>query len=112
VRRSLRTNLIRLAAVLCALSLEVTACTGLFSDLGRAAPATNIPAPAVDEPVGTSGAHETAVLAGGCFWGVQGVFEHVKGVSRAVSGYAGGAASTASYDQVSTGTTEKKIRSS
>jgi peptide-methionine (S)-S-oxide reductase len=105
VRRSLRTNLIRLAAVLCALSLQLTACTGLFSELGSAAPATNIPAPAVDEPVGTPGAHETAVLAGGCFWGVQGVFEHVKGVSRAVSGYAGGAASTASYDQVSTGTT-------
>jgi peptide-methionine (S)-S-oxide reductase len=97
--------LIRLGAVLCALSLQVTACTGLFSYLGSAAPATNIPAPAVDEPVGTSGAHETAVLAGGCFWGVQGVFEHVKGVNRAVSGYAGGAASTASYDQVSTGTT-------
>jgi peptide-methionine (S)-S-oxide reductase len=105
VRRSLRTNLIRLAAVLCALSLQLTACTGLFSELGSAAPATNIPAPAVDEPVGTPGAHETAVLAGGCFWGVQGVFEHVKGVNRAVSGYAGGAASTASYDQVSTGTT-------
>jgi peptide-methionine (S)-S-oxide reductase len=105
VRRSLRTNLIRLAAVLCALSLQLTACTGLFSELGSAAPATNIPAPAVDEPVGTPGSHETAVLAGGCFWGVQGVFEHVKGVNRAVSGYAGGAASTASYDQVSTGTT-------
>jgi peptide-methionine (S)-S-oxide reductase len=105
VRRSLRTNLIRLAAVLCAVSLQVTACTGVFSELGSAAPATNIPAPAVDEPVGTPGTHETAVLAGGCFWGVQGVFEHVKGVNRAVSGYAGGAASTASYDQVSTGTT-------
>jgi peptide-methionine (S)-S-oxide reductase len=97
--------LIRLGAVLSALSLQVTACTGLFSDLGSAAPATNIPVPAVDEPVGTPGAHETAVLAGGCFWGVQGVFEHVKGVNRAVSGYAGGSASTASYDQVSTGTT-------
>jgi peptide-methionine (S)-S-oxide reductase len=105
VRRSLRTNLIRLAVVLCAVSLELTACTGLFSELGSAAPATNVPAPAVDEPVGTPGAHETAVLAGGCFWGVQGVFEHVKGVNRAVSGYAGGSASTASYDQVSTGTT-------
>ena len=105
VRRSLRINLIRLGAVLCAVSLQITACTGLFADLGSAAPAVNIPAPAVDEPVGTPGAHETAVLAGGCFWGVQGVFEHVKGVNRAVSGYAGGAASTAHYDQVSTGTT-------
>ncbi|UHQ19192.1 peptide-methionine (S)-S-oxide reductase MsrA [Lysobacter sp. KIS68-7] len=48
---------------------------------------------------------ETVVFAGGCFWGVQGVFEHVKGVQRAVSGYIGGAASTAHYELVSTGTT-------
>jgi peptide-methionine (S)-S-oxide reductase len=105
VRRSLKPNLIRLAVVVCALGLQITACTGLFSDPGSAAPTLNIPAPAVDEPVGTPGAHETAVLAGGCFWGVQGVFEHVKGVNRAVSGYAGGTESTARYDLVSTGTT-------
>jgi len=105
VRRSLRTNLIRLAVLLCAVSLEITACAGPFSDLGGAAPAANIPGPAVDEPVGTQGARETAVLAGGCFWGVQGVFEHVKGVNRAVSGYAGGSETTAHYDLVSTGTT-------
>lgn len=48
---------------------------------------------------------ETAVLAGGCFWGVQGVFQHVAGVSRVVSGYAGGTAETASYDTVSSGRT-------
>ena len=48
---------------------------------------------------------ETIVLAGGCFWGVQGVFQRVKGVTRAVSGYAGGAAATAHYDLVSSGTT-------
>jgi peptide-methionine (S)-S-oxide reductase len=47
----------------------------------------------------------TAVLAGGCFWGVQGVFEHVKGVRRVLSGYAGGAQSTADYETVSTGST-------
>ena len=45
---------------------------------------------------------ETAVLAGGCFWGMEGVFEHVKGVTNVVSGYAGGSASDASYDRVST----------
>src|SRR6202453_174010 len=104
MRRTSRTNLIRLAALLCAVSLQITACTGLFSDLGSAAPAVNIPGPAVDEPVGTPGTHETPVLAGGCFWGVQGVFEHVKGVQRAVSGYAGGSGPTAHYDLVSTGT--------
>lgn len=48
---------------------------------------------------------QTAVVAGGCFWGVQGVFEHVKGVRKVVSGYSGGDKSTADYDQVSTGRT-------
>ena len=62
-----------------------------------------VPAPLADLPAhaGT----ETAVFAGGCFWGVQGVFQHVKGVQSAVSGYAGGAKSTASYEVVSTGGT-------
>jgi peptide-methionine (S)-S-oxide reductase len=62
-----------------------------------------IPPPAVDEPV--SGNSETVVLAGGCFWGVQGVFQHVKGVTSAVSGYAGGTAETAHYGTVSSGRT-------
>jgi peptide-methionine (S)-S-oxide reductase len=64
-----------------------------------------IPAPAVDEPAGQGAASEVAILAGGCFWGVQGVFQHVEGVSNAVSGYAGGAEKTASYRIVGTGTT-------
>ena len=62
-----------------------------------------IPPPALDE---TTQAHsETVVFAGGCFWGVQGVFQHVKGVKKAVSGYAGGAANTAQYERVSAGDT-------
>lgn len=64
-----------------------------------------IPGPAIDEPRGAPGSSESAVLAGGCFWGVQGVFEHVKGVTQAVSGYAGGDASTARYETVETGST-------
>jgi peptide-methionine (S)-S-oxide reductase len=69
-----------------------------------AEPAVQIPAPTRDEPA--TGAHsETAVFAGGCFWGVQGVFQHVRGVQQAVSGYSGGAASTAQYETVSTGDT-------
>jgi len=48
---------------------------------------------------------QTAVFAGGCFWGIEAVFEHVKGVKRAVSGYAGGTSSSATYDEVSAGTT-------
>ncbi len=67
--------------------------------------ATNIPAPTVDEPITGRPRAETAVLAGGCFWGVQGVFQHVKGVQSAQSGYAGGDAATANYDTVSSETT-------
>jgi peptide-methionine (S)-S-oxide reductase len=70
-----------------------------------ASASTTVPSPVLDEPVGSQGASETAVLAGGCFWGVQGVFQHVKGVSAAVSGYAGGDASTAQYETVSNGST-------
>jgi peptide-methionine (S)-S-oxide reductase len=64
-----------------------------------------VPAPDVDEPVPASAASETVVLAGGCFWGVQGVFQHVKGVTEAESGYAGGDLANPSYEQVSTGDT-------
>jgi peptide-methionine (S)-S-oxide reductase len=67
--------------------------------------ATVIPAPTVDTPQQQSAASETAVLAGGCFWGVQAVFQHVKGVKDAVSGYAGGTKETAQYETVSAGRT-------
>ena len=63
-----------------------------------------IPAPALDEPTTQDGTR-TIVLAGGCFWGVQGVFQHTKGVISAVSGYAGGDRSTARYEKVTTGAT-------
>jgi peptide-methionine (S)-S-oxide reductase len=62
-----------------------------------------IPAPALDPA--SKAASETAVLAGGCFWGQQGVFEHVKGVTKVVAGYSGGEKATATYDQVTTETT-------
>ncbi len=64
-----------------------------------------VPAPVVDEAKTGAPSSEVAVLAGGCFWGVQGVFQHVRGVTDAVSGYAGGKKDTASYDEVSTGDT-------
>jgi peptide-methionine (S)-S-oxide reductase len=63
-----------------------------------------IPAPVVDEPAGHT-TSETAVLAGGCFWGVQGVFQHVEGVTSAVSGYAGGDKATAQYEKIGSGRT-------
>jgi peptide-methionine (S)-S-oxide reductase len=62
-----------------------------------------VPPPAADVP--PSDGLQTAVIAGGCFWGVQGVFQHTSGVASAVSGYAGGSKMTASYEQVSTGST-------
>jgi peptide-methionine (S)-S-oxide reductase len=65
--------------------------------------AVKIPAPVLDVP--PSDSLQTAVLSGGCFWGVQGVFQHTAGVASAVSGYAGGSKMTANYESVSTGTT-------
>jgi peptide-methionine (S)-S-oxide reductase len=64
-----------------------------------------IPDPTVDTPLAATKGQETAVLAGGCFWGIQAVFEHLKGVIRATSGYSGGAANTAQYEKVSSGRT-------
>jgi peptide-methionine (S)-S-oxide reductase len=77
-----------------------------FLRAGAAAePAHPTPAPVIDEqaPFATS---EVVFLAGGCFWGVQGVFQHVDGVTSAVSGYAGGTKETADYETVSGGATE------
>jgi peptide-methionine (S)-S-oxide reductase len=64
-----------------------------------------LPNPAVDESPSAKSTQETAVFAGGCFWGVQAVFQHVKGVISATSGYAGGPSMAAEYQLVSTGTT-------
>jgi peptide-methionine (S)-S-oxide reductase len=63
-----------------------------------------VPPPTIDQVAGPA-ASDTIVLAGGCFWGVQGVFQHVEGVTSAVSGYAGGAKDTAQYDKVTSGRT-------
>ena len=69
-----------------------------------ASPAKALPAPKIDVSTAAAGKTETAVLSGGCFWGVQGVFEHVKGVKKVYSGYAGGPGAMAHYELVSTGT--------
>jgi len=87
-----------------ALALAAGTALFFFMGAGNAAEGTvKAPTAAMTEPV--AGHRETAVFAGGCFWGVQGVFSHVNGVISATSGYAGGAASTASYETVSSGTT-------
>jgi peptide-methionine (S)-S-oxide reductase len=64
-----------------------------------------VPSPAADEAKAAAPGKQTAVIAGGCFWGIQAVFQHVKGVVSATSGYSGGAAKTAEYETVSTGET-------
>ena len=66
---------------------------------------TSIPKAVVDVPLATTEGEQTAVVAGGCFWGIQAVFQHVKGVVSATSGYSGGMAKTAKYELVSTGET-------
>jgi peptide-methionine (S)-S-oxide reductase len=71
----------------------------------NAATHTPLPAPNADVARAAAAGRQTAVFAGGCFWGTQSVFEHVKGVAKVTAGYAGGAASTATYDQVSSETT-------
>jgi len=70
-----------------------------------ASEAVSLPDPATDAPLAATHGKQTAVFAGGCFWGIQAVFQHVKGVTEATSGYSGGSASTAEYETVSTGTT-------
>jgi peptide-methionine (S)-S-oxide reductase len=89
---------------LCAAAIGALAITALEVVPSLAAEdAVIIPAPAVD--VQAASGIQTAVLAGGCFWGVQGVFQHTAGVVNAVSGYAGGNKATADYNMVSSGTT-------
>lgn len=77
----------------------------LLAGLALAAPKTPIPSAKVDVPLATAHGKQTAVFAGGCFWGTQAVFERVKGVLDTTVGYSGGSANTATYDQVTTETT-------
>ena len=67
--------------------------------------AVTIPNPIIDDKLATAKGQQTAVIAGGCFWGIEAVFEHVKGVISATSGYSGGEANTATYEMVSSGET-------
>src|SRR6185295_14996588 len=88
-----------LSSVLFLVGLGMAACSSI------AATARSIPDPAVDAPLANTRGEQFAVLAGGCFWGIEAVFEHVKGVSDVKSGYSGGSADTAQYETVSTGET-------
>jgi peptide-methionine (S)-S-oxide reductase len=76
----------------------------LTSNHTQASPSA-LPAPALDDTLASAPGQQTIVLSGGCFWGIQAVFEHVKGVTTATAGYAGGTAATADYETVSSGDT-------
>jgi peptide-methionine (S)-S-oxide reductase len=89
-------SLVRLPLILMAMIAGTIACN---------ARAGAVPPPAVDAPRATASGKQTMVVAGGCFWGIQAVFQHVKGVVSATSGYSGGPANTADYETVSTGST-------
>jgi len=90
---------LRLSAVLLAVALS-----GIPASKADGVSAA-FPSPKVDDRFAQAKSAQTAVVAGGCFWGIQAVFEHVKGVISATSGYAGGGAKTAQYEMVSTGET-------
>jgi peptide-methionine (S)-S-oxide reductase len=99
----LRTGRGRMAAVMIT-AVSVGLCGGVPTAALAAEAAVVIPAPVLDNPK-ESAPVQTAVLAGGCFWGVQGVYQHVRGVQKVLSGYSGGAKATAEYEVVSRGGT-------
>ncbi len=100
--RSLRSKLFAAAA---AVAIPAAGLVLLYQPTSAADEPRALPAPVVDAHPTDMHAPQTAVLAGGCFWGVQGVFQHIRGVERVVAGYSGGAADTADYEAVSTGAT-------
>jgi peptide-methionine (S)-S-oxide reductase len=102
----MRKYLPKLGAVALVAGVIAAGAFGARTTPSAAEDAKVIPAPVIDASANTSPvSSETAILAGGCFWGVQGVFQHVEGVTSAVSGYAGGAAETAHYEMIGSGET-------
>ena len=88
-----------------AIALGGLLAVGIYLGSASAESAQVVPAPAVDEPRAQSAGSASLVLAGGCFWGVQAVFQHTEGVTSAVSGYSGGSADTAVYELIGRGNT-------
>jgi peptide-methionine (S)-S-oxide reductase len=100
-----RVNRLQIGLTTALAALIAAACAGGAHGAGWGlAPPVKAPPAAFDPPAPAAG-QEVAVLSGGCFWGLQGVFEHVKGVRQVLAGYAGGGKGTAQYEVVSTGTT-------
>ena len=89
----------RFAWILLSSLILTTACNA------KASPAAAVPAPVVDAPRASASGQQTAVISGGCFWGIQAVFQHVRGVISATSGYSGGSVKNPDYEAVGTGQT-------
>ncbi len=102
----MNTSIARIAVTLTVLAVASTTLASRFSSSSALAAAPSaVPAPVIDNTLAAKPGRETAVFAGGCFWGIQAVYQHVKGVKSAVSGYAGGHTSSPSYEEVSSGAT-------
>ena len=101
----MNTSIARIGFVILALIVGVLTFANRSSGSALAAAPSLVPAPAVDNALASKPGKETAVFAGGCFWGIQAVYQHVKGVKSAVSGYAGGSVASPTYEDVSSGTT-------
>ena len=86
-------------------AMTLTVLAGVVACQAGSGAAAAVPAPAIDQPKAATAAKQTAVVAGGCFWGIQAVFQHVKGVVSATSGYAGGSVKNPDYQIVSSGRT-------
>jgi len=93
------------AAVLAVMTVALVLFAAKLTNGGSRSMDAPVSAPSFDAQVTGGAVEDTAVFAGGCFWGVEAVYDHVKGVKRAISGYAGGDVSSPSYEQVSTGDT-------
>lgn len=98
------TNFFKLSSLLILTAL-IPAMSSCSVSKGSATTSGTIPNPTIDAPLAKVKGEQTAVLAGGCFWGIEAVYEHVKGVTRVESGYAGGSAESAQYETVSSGRT-------
>ena len=101
----MNTGVARIGFAVLALAVATMTFGSRSSSSALAAGPSAVPAPAIDNALASSPGQETAVFAGGCFWGIQAVYQHVKGVKSAVSGYAGGSVSSPTYEEVSSGTT-------
>jgi peptide-methionine (S)-S-oxide reductase len=101
----MNTSVARIGFAILAVAVAVMTFANRPSGSALAAAPSAVPAPAVDNALASTPGEETAVFAGGCFWGIQAVYQHVKGVKSAVSGYAGGSVASPTYEDVSSGTT-------